>query len=205
MSNFNPDEFAPKPKRTGGSYFNLKDIEGYPDKTARVRFLMPVLQGKERWTHENRPVRIAEGQQFPEGIQWRSGKDKLPEPAKSCFISAIYNVTAGGVFQAACWSQKTFQEDFNALMKQKDDDGVPHGDPREYDIIIVRSGEGTGVRYALRAASKKAPLPPKVAAEWARIQSEWTGLAAMFSGGDPFATFDTVTSATEAGDGDIPF
>src|SRR5262249_12797233 len=56
------------------------------------------------------------------------------------------------------------------------------GDPREYSIMVTRSGEGLGTKYEVDASPHK-PTPPEILAQYKDMK---INLEALFEGTSPF-------------------
>jgi len=75
-------------------------------------------------------------------------------------------------------TQATIQASISALSKDED-----WGSPFDYDIKVVKSGEGMETEYAVNPAPKKAVV--KEAME--SLVTKPVNLEALFTNGDPFA------------------
>lgn len=166
MSNFIPVDFQPQAVRS--SYFRPEK-----NKPNRVRILSDApLVGYVRWTDDKRPVR------------W-SYKDKAPEAswdpegnARSFFAVAVWNYDTE---QVQVWeiTQRSLQESLEQLTLDPD-----FGHPINYDLKIVRSGEGLETKYQMMPISCEMKEPVQEALT--NLESI-VDLSALLRGEDPFA------------------
>ena len=129
------------------------------------------IHGTLGWTVEDgkkRPIRWAEGEQAP-----MSFEDK----PRAFYAFVVYNYNESKV-QILEMTQAKLQAELLQLANDED-----WGDPKEYDISIVKTGEGMETRY------NTVPKPKK--AQTQEIQQAFAdaeiNLMALFSGDDPFA------------------
>ena len=73
------------------------------------------------------------------------------------------------------------------------DNNSKWGDAREYDLCIVKEGEGMETDYKVMP-EPKSPLPQDAHDAWEKVKEAGFNIKALFTGGDPFAP-----------DADIPF
>lgn len=179
---------------TSGDYLRLKDLETYKDNTVRLRVLSPFISGFEGWTDQNKPIRTETEGGFPPGTKWRVENGETKKPRRF-WATAVWNVNKDKI-QVLSFTQATIYRQLKALLDNED-----WGLLTEYDVTIRRTGTGTDTEYTVLPCPKKALAAP-AAKEWAVVSESWTGLAALYSGGHPLATFDTAASA---GESPIPF
>ena len=181
-----PTDWLPgtPPTSGAGNYLRLKDLMGYPDKSADLRCLLPFIHGWEVWVTDGKPVRAAERERLPAQSEWRVEEGKRDEP-KQFWATAVWNATKERP-QVFSFTQGTIYNQLRALLDNK-----KWGALDAYDITIKASGEGLKRKYDITPNPKEA-LPAKAQEEWTALQASWTGLAALYSGGDPFASFDEV-------------
>ena len=166
MSNFIPADFQQPAVRS--AYFRPEK-----NKPNRVRILSDApLCGYIRWTEDKRPVR------------W-SYKDRAPEAtwdadsvARSFFAVAVWNYETE---QVQVWeiTQRSLQESLEQLTVDPD-----FGHPINYDLKIVRSGEGLETKYQMMPISCEMKEPVQ---EALANLTDTVDLTALFRGDDPFA------------------
>jgi len=188
----NSDWLPGEPPESGaGKYFRLKDLKQYPNRSADFRIMEPFKHGWEVWVKDGKPVRAFKREDLPPQSEWRvetfNGKDKQDKPHKF-WVTTLYNV-AEKQFQVFEFTQGTIYNQLDALLKNK-----RWGAFNAYDITISSKGEGLTTEYTI-TPNPKEPLPEDAKAAWEKLSGEWTGLVAIFSGGDPFAPFGS----------DVPF
>jgi hypothetical protein len=119
-----------------------------------------------------------EGKRQPH--RWRLG-DKAPgtfkESPKEFFAILVWNYKESRI-QILELTQQGLKRELMALFCDKED----WGDPRRYDILITRSGEGLETSYAMT------PKPPKPRADEINeaVKNLKANLTALYDGGDPF-------------------
>ena len=180
------------PESGSGNYFRLKDLKKYKDRTAEVRILCPFLHGWEVWVQsedgKGRPVRARTKEELPPPSEWRvemrDGKEKRDEP-KKFWVTALWNVNKQRI-QVFSFTQGTIFGQLEVLASNK-----RWGPFNAYDLSIQSKGEGLETEYSVTPCPKE-PIDPKAAQAWDMLKSEWTGLPAIFSGGDPFVPFSDV-------------
>lgn len=183
-----------EPPRSGsGDYFRMKDLRGYPDKQADIRILQRFIHGWEVWCRDGKPHRAATRDALPLESEWRIENGKRDEP-KPFWVSAVWNHAKGRV-QVFSFTQGTIYNQLKSLLDNK-----RWGPLDAYDVTIQVKGEGLETEYNV-TPNPKEPLPEAVKQEWAALSASWVGPVALFSGGNPFDTFDKAAG----GDGDIPF
>jgi hypothetical protein len=87
-------------------------------------------------------------------------------------------------------TQKTIMNAINALVKSED-----WGDPKEYDILITKDGEGKDTEYHVMPSPKK-PADPGVVKFYKDMDIK---LDRLYDGEDPFAP-DSKKEMKEAAD-----
>jgi hypothetical protein len=189
---------------SAANYFKLKSLDAGP---ARLSFFGPEVHGFECWVEENgkqRPVRcstLAELLEKRPANGWRKDMrdGESREDAPKFFLARIAYHHGEGKFVIAQFNQKSIFKRFEALKKL--DDWGP--DFTSYDFVFGRKKVDNGFfEYSVDAVPQK-KHKPEVLKEWARIEGECLGLAALFNGGDPFAPFDEAPKGKK--DDDLPF
>ncbi len=178
MNNFLPEGYDRIPST--GRYMKLQDGKN------TFRILSSAIIGWVYWNNENRPVRLKERpSSLPLDIRTEeNGKESV----KHFWAFAVWNY-AEKMVQVLEVSQKQIMA---ALKNLVDDEHW--GDPKNYDIMIKRSGTGFDTEYVTQGIPPT-PLDPKIAEEFAKHP---VYLPALYSGGDPFAG---KPSSAEAMDG----
>jgi len=179
---------------TSGDYLRLKDLETYKDNTVRLRILHPFISGFEGWTTQNKPIRAEGEADFPKGTEWKVEKGEAQRPRRF-WATAVWNSNKERV-QVFSFTQATIYRQLKSLLDNED-----WGLLTEYDVTVRRTGSGTETEYTVLPCPKKG-LSPAASKTWEMVSSAWIGLAALYSGGHPLATFDTAVAAKDL---DIPF
>lgn len=178
MNNFLPEGYDKVPST--GRYMKLQDGKNV------FRALSPMVTGWVYWNTTNKPVRLKER---PTGrpLDIRQEKDGK-ETVKHFWAFVVWNY-AERMVQILEITQSTIQGDILNLVEDEN-----WGDPRNYDVMVNRSGSGFDTEYFTQGIPPK-PLAPDVAAEYAKNP---VNLAALFDAGDPFSARP---SAAESVDG----
>lgn len=177
------DDFIPG-SPSGGSeqYLNMKALDKYPDKTVRVRImLVPFLTGWEWWTTSKKPIRRADGDSFPSNETYQLGSDGQPTRPHRFWATVVWNVTESKL-QVFAYSQGSVTKAIRGLVEDSD-----WGNPLGYDLKIRRSGSGMETEYSV-VPCPKSDAPVDVRKEWEAVKAGWSGLEALFAGGNPFDT-----------------
>lgn len=145
----------------------------------RFRVLSSAIVGTEYWkdTDEGRkPIRKRPDERI-------SGNEINPDERPKHFWAFVVWNYESEMVQILELTQKTIMRAIRAYTK--DDD---FGDPKGYDIVINREGEGLETEYTTRAK------PPKKLDEdiKAAYESMDINLEALYDGEDPFASIDDV-------------
>lgn len=162
MDNFLPQDY----KEPQGNYLKL------PIGRTQLRILSSAVIGWEYWNKENKPVRQKEaykGVPADAGTDTQTGKIKKPQ---HFWAFVVWNYGAEQV-QLMQITQKSLQSSIRALIEDPS-----WGNPKEYDIVITKSGSGFDTDY------KVMPSPKSKAPE---VDISYINLQALFSGADPFA------------------
>lgn len=142
-----------------------------------LRVLAPPIFGWVGWTEEGdkkKPVRRRTKEEFKPGDVILDAKNKLRyfwampvwDYAKKCV--AVWEVTQG-----------TIMDGIEVL-----DNNAKWGDCREYDLCIVREGEGLETSYQVMPEPKEG-LVREAYEAWLAMKDKFD-LAALYEGGDPF-------------------
>jgi hypothetical protein len=168
------------------------------DKPNKFRFLTKPIFGMEYWKGEgeNRtPVRKRMGQPIPVS---ELGIDRFgnPERARHFWAMAVYNYSTKQI-EVLQITQKTLINSITDLAKNED-----WGDPRNYDIVVTKSGDGLETKYSLMPSPAK-PLPKEVEEEFKAMTVD---LDALFDNGDPFGIKEPVVENNQdVNVDDLPF
>lgn len=169
---FLPTNYQAVPK-SGGNYLKLQ--EG----TNRIRILTDAITGWLYWVPNpdkpgtNKPVRIKE---MPEVVPAEAVADKFGGFIKHFWAFGVYNYQDDAV-QIMEITQATIQDAIFAIHSDED-----WGDPKQYDIKIVKSKEGDKIKYHVSPAPKS-ELSLKIANAFAEKP---INLEALYDGADPF-------------------
>lgn len=159
----------------GSGYFKLKQGEN------RFRVVGSAITGWEYWVTED-------GKRKP--IRKRVNEDinveEIEDAPKHFWAFPAYNYELKKV-QILELTQKSIQKAIKALTRSGD-----WGDPKGYDIVILREGEGLETEYQVQ------PKPPKKldgeVASVVKKSVESINLEALYDGDDPFAkTSEAIT------------
>lgn len=166
---FLPEGYKVPKNMSGGMYMKLEDGAN------KFRVLTDAITGYEFWTNENKPVRVRE---YPKSVPANIRSDSK---IKHFWAFAVYNYAAEAV-QVLELTQATIQNAINDLYVIAE-----WGDPKGYDIVVTRKGEGLDTEYTV------SPIPHKELSEAARkeFESKQINLDALFDGGNPFEDSDT--------------
>jgi hypothetical protein len=162
MDNFLPQDY----KEPQGNYVKL------PIGRTQLRILSSAVIGWEYWNKENKPIRQKDaykGVPADAGTDSQTGKVKKPQ---HFWAFIVWNYTAEQV-QLMQITQKSLQSSIRALIEDP-----AWGNPKEYDIVITKSGSGFDTDY------KVMPSPKSKAPE---VDVSYIDLQALFTGKDPFA------------------
>lgn len=121
----------------GGRYTKLKQGE------TRLRIISNSIIGWEGWTPENKPVRVR--MDHKEQLARMTLKDK----PRHFWAFLVWNYTTQQIeiFQI---HQKKIQDGILTLYHSDDD----WGDPKSFDILISRVGEGLDTEYSVNGGRK---------------------------------------------------
>lgn len=170
MNSFLPENYE-RPASAGGNYAKLEDGAN------RFRFLSPAIVGWLYWTTENKPARLRERpEELPQDIRYENGK---PDKVKHFWAFAVWNYKEGKV-QILELTQASIQGPIEDLVVNAE-----WGDPTGYDITITKKGQKLDTEYTVQPSPHKA-VPDDAAAAY---KATPVNLDALFSGGDPFASF----------------
>lgn len=165
------NEFLPKDYNvpvSGGGYMKLKMGENL------IRIMSNAITGFEYWSDETKPIRSKE--EFKETPNIKLDKDGNPTKVKHFWAFVVYNYEAKDI-QILEITQSTIQSAITNLVKDED-----WGNPKGYDIKIVRSGEGFETEYAVSPKPAR-ELPVEITK---KFEEKYINLEALFGGLNPF-------------------
>lgn len=186
------------PKAAGSDrYFKLTALKDLPGNCDDIRILSDFVVGFEGWKDNGKkgePVRHPSLDDFDPNTKWmiQDGKPRKPKP----FAAAWGWNPRLGVVQLVHFTQVTITDAIALLEKNK-----KWGDIGGYDITITRTEKDGKISYQVTPGPKE-PLSAEAQAAWDEVREACVGPVALFSGGDPFTTFD---AAPVGKDSDIPF
>lgn len=125
-----------------------------------------MITGWEYWTEEGgkrKPNRVKDQVDLPDDAE-----------AKHFWAMAVWNWDEGAV-QVLQVTQKTIMSSLMGLFDSK-----AWGEPRGYNIVVTRAGEGFDTEYAVMPEPKEAINIPGAT-------DKGVNLEALYEGGDPFA------------------
>lgn len=161
-------EAAEKVPEQQSNYFKF---EAGPNK---LRILSEPIFGYEYWNKDNKPVRSKEA--FTETPTDARLNDEGEFQQKFFWAFIVWNYKANRM-QLLEVTQVSIQRQITDLIENAD-----WGDPRGYDLTILKKGEKLNTEYTVQ------PAPPKeVGVEIHRQYRNYSfDLEALFTGGDPF-------------------
>lgn len=165
---FLPDKYEIPSASTG--YMKFKQGEN------KFRILSNAIVGWESWVVDE------EGNRKP--LRWRMGEkvpaEKIGDNPKHFWAFVVWNYNEEKV-QILEITQKGIMRAIKALTADED-----WGDPRNYDIVVIRTGEGMETEYQVKPKPKS-----KLDEGILRFYKDLTiNLEALFEGKDPFESED---------------
>lgn len=162
----------PKSNSGNGHYLKLQQGDN------KIRILSNPIVGYVYWSKEDKPIRLGNAPDFtPFDLRTTLTKWGKPESVKHFWALHVYDFVANRVAILEI-TQSVIQEGIIKLLQ--DDDW---GDPRNYNIKISKTGQGTDTKYAV-IPTLPSPMSPDVSAA---IASTPVNLNALFCGSDPFS------------------
>lgn len=162
----------PSPESGSGNYYRFTQgenkfrIVGSSDTTPPG-----LIQGMIGWGADE------EGNRKP--FRWKIGEDaptSFDEKPREFFAFLVWNYEESCV-QILELTQAGLKSELRTLANDKE-----WGDPRKYDIAIIRNGEGKDTSYVMTPKPHK-KLP---ATAVAMVKATTVNLEALYDGGDPF-------------------
>jgi len=166
MNNFFPANYkVPKPP---SDYMKLEDGAN------KFRFLSEPLLGYMYWTKDKKPVRQSEPfEGIPEDAQLNDEGKFRP---KHFWAVVVWNFNESRV-QILELTQATIQEPIRDISENED-----WGDPRDYNITVVKKGQKLDTEYTVTPSPKTA-VPAEAEKQ---LKSRPINLEALMVGADPF-------------------
>lgn len=176
---FMPEGYEVPNNNAGGKYLNPSKIEN----SVKIRILGSftddtAIMGHEYWktTDDGRkPVRKRMGEKINVADIEEDGD------LKHFWALPVYNHDVGTV-QVMAITQKSIMTAIKDLANDED-----WGDPRQYDIKLIKTGEKLETRYSVQ------PVPARELSSDAKkvIQDTKINIQALFDGADPFEASDS--------------
>lgn len=164
---FLPDDYTPP--ETSGKFFKPKSGENH------VRILTDPILGWVGWTADKKPTPVRREQP-----DFKDCSGELRDAPRHFWSLAVWNYDAKRV-QVWEITQGTIQTPIRSLSKKK-----AWGDPKSYDLIIDKSGEGMETEYTVQPMPHS-PLPDDAKVAWEKVRAAGFDLRVLFDNLDPFA------------------
>ena len=179
MNNFLPEGYEVPQK--SADYMKLLDGEN------RFRICGTPILGWKWWKKEDgsekpKPYRIPMDAEVPKSIK--------PDDVKHFWAVVVWNYKEER-FQVLELTQKGIQEEIAQLAAE-----VDWGNPEDYDISIIKSGQKLDTKYLVHPKPKK-PLDPGIKQLFKDMQID---LTALYRGSDPFHKNDESKKTGDAED-----
>jgi len=167
MSNFLQEGYTPP--KSNSNYMRFEEGEN------RFRVMSSAIVGYEYWTNDNKPVRSKTPfETTPNAKVDKSGKVSI----KHFWAFVVWAVAEKKIMILEV-TQSSIQNAIFSFVKNAD-----WGDPKQYDIIVNRTGVELDTKYNVVPCPHKET--PQEALEFSKGMT--INLEALYSGGDPFAT-----------------
>ena len=181
---FLPTDYSVPDSSSG--YFRFKQGEN------RFRVLGSAILGSETWIEEDgsrKPLRFRMGEIIP--------ADKVGTDPKHFWAFVVWNYQEKKV-QILEITQKGIMKSIRALTKDED-----WGDPKKYDIVVTREGEGMDTEYMVSSKPHK-ELEKAISDHYKSLEID---IEALYRGGDPFDPIKNKDEKDfkEVADEEIPF
>lgn len=152
-------------RSTGGNYFKLQDGSN------KIRVTSDAIVGYVYWSNQNKPVRSEEHPGNPADI--RIGDDGKAERIRYFWAVTVWDYSTQNL---SIWeiTQATIQDQLEALAGNED-----WGHPKEYDLVIQKSGKGLDTKYKVMPS----PHKPMSAEIQSAIESSAIDLNSLFDKG----------------------
>lgn len=176
---FLPDNY--EVPSASGKYYRLQQGSN------QFRVLASPILGNEYWSHEGKPVRKRTGENIVVD-DIRPEKDGSVGKVKHFWAMPVWDGVEVKVFEI---TQKQIQTAIKDLVKDED-----WSDPKNYDIVINREGEGLETKYSVKPKIHK-ELSKEAIAGWESTKKNGFDLDALYNAGDPFNPSATPKVAEE--------
>jgi hypothetical protein len=168
---------------------NYMKFEKRPNK---FRVLSAAIVGYVYWNTDGKPVRLKDAPQgTPSDIRIKDGK---AESIKHFWAFVVWNY-AKSKMQILEITQATIQGPMTDLVTSDD-----WGDPKEYDLVVSKKGEGLDTEYSVMP-SKPSAVPADAHKAY---RTQKIDLEKLFEGGDPFGG-ERDGQTPEINPEDVPF
>jgi hypothetical protein len=156
------------------------------------RILSSAVVGEEAWTKENQPVRWKPGAKMPDG--------DYKDMPKAFWAFVVWNYASKAI-EILEVTQRGVMSFINQQINNP-----KWGDPKEYDFVVNKKGEGMSTKYTISTNPKEA-IPADVLK---KVTDKKINLECLFEGTDPFADGKPKKAAAVEGEEplsieDIPF
>lgn len=156
---------VPKEK---GNYYKFQQGDN------QFRIVSDAIAGFEYWNTSGKPVRLAERpSEIPKDIRFEDDSTYKIKP----FMSFVVIDREDGAVRIMQITQKGIMETITALYNNP-----KWGDPKEYDIVVNRQGEGLDTKYS----TTPDPKEPLTAEEKSKVSRMEIDLNKLFAGENPF-------------------
>lgn len=180
----------PTSQSNGGLYMKLLPGEN------KIRILTAPITGWLYWTIEDKPVRLGSQPTYRPYDMRQSNQWGNPEKMKHFWCMSVYNYGADVVCILEI-TQSSIQQKIIDLYNDPE-----WGDPREYPIKIMKTGEKLETEYNL-IPLRPQPLTPAIQS---KVEDRPIALEALYHNADPFSpkwqqearekTFSRISAAT---------
>lgn len=144
----------------------------------QFRILSSPILGNEFWNLDGKPVRRKTGEAI-DMTELRPNKDGSAGTVKHFWALPVWDYSSNEV-KVAEFTQKSILQAIRDLVKDED-----WADPKTYDLVITRSGEGFETEYSVKPKLPK-ELSPLITKAWKAVQDAGFNLEALYAGTDPF-------------------
>ena len=146
-------------------------LNKFADGKNKIRILSDAVMGFEYWNTEKKPIRSKEmPEEIPQDIQLdKDGKFKI----NHFWAFQIWNYNEDRA-QILMLTKKSIMDAIKTYVDEPD-----WGDPKKYDLVIIKTGSGFDIEYET-IANPHSPIPEKAK------NAPKVNLEALISGDDPF-------------------
>ena len=176
----------------GGKYLNVSASKAGPLKFTIVT---EGISGFEGWTEGSKaPIRSPKIDGFPEGTVWRKEKPGFKEGPKQFWAWLVRDWNDGGALKVFAPTQWSIVKAMRAIEKDPEWGELPGAG---YALKVTRGSRSENNQEFIEYSVL--PVPPvkttkEQDAELEELLNSWTGLVALYGGGDPFVPFGEALS-----------